>query len=102
MVYTHGAETSLAICRELGVPEVWVYRVRKRSLEFLLLGGDGRYAASAASRSFPFLTPADVLPWVESTVGEPDNLWESRLRDWVRDVLGPRVRPARQADERGA
>jgi Uma2 family endonuclease len=90
IVVSHGAGKSLTIYTELRVPEVWVYRVSKRVLEFLHLGADGRYTAAATSRAFPFLTPADVLPWIEPTVDEPDNAWESRLRTWVRDVLAPR------------
>ena len=68
-VATHEPKKSLVICRELGVPEVWVYRVRRRSLEFLHLDAQGQYQAGPASRAFPFLTPADVLPWVEPTAG---------------------------------
>ena len=86
---------SLAICQELGVPEVWVYRVRRGSVEFLHRDAQGQYAPAPASRAFPFLTPADVLPWIESIDDEPDNFWEERLRAWVRDELGPR-RPRRQ------
>lgn len=89
-VATHEVRKSLVICRELGVPEVWVYRVRQRSLEFLHLDAQGQYQAAPASRAFPFLTPADVLPWVRHTPGEPDNLWEARLRAWVGAELAPR------------
>src|SRR5205823_4749517 len=89
-VATHEPRKSLIICRELGVPEVWVYRVRRRSLESLDLDVQGQYQAAKASRAFPFLTPADVLPWIAPTAGEPDRVWRSRLRDWVRDELAPR------------
>jgi Uma2 family endonuclease len=89
-VATHEVKKSLVICRGLGVPEVWVYRVRRRSLEFLHLDAQGQYQAAKASRAFPFLTPADVLPWIAPTAGESDRAWRSRLRDWVRDELAPR------------
>ena len=92
VVVTHNPAKSLAVCQELGVPEVWVYRVKRRSLEFLHLDAQGRYVPAQSSRSFSFLTPADVLPWIESQTDEPDNLWESRLRAWVRDELAPRRR----------
>ncbi len=63
VVATHEPTKSLDVCRELGVPEVWVYRVKRRqSLEFLHLDAQGQYSARPASRAFPFLTPADVLP----------------------------------------
>lgn len=89
-VATHDAKKALVICRELRVPEVWVYRVRRHTLEFLHLDDQGRYTACPTSRAFPFLTPADVLPWIESTSKESDRVWRGRLRAWVRDVLGPR------------
>jgi Uma2 family endonuclease len=92
IVATHDVARTLMICRELRVPEVWVYRVRKRSLEFLVLDADGKYAPAPTSRAFPFLTPADVLPWAKPHEGESDRLWRARLRAWVRDVLGPRAR----------
>ena len=90
VVVTHDPAKSLAVCAELGIPEVWVYRVRRQALEFLHLDESGRYAPSAASRAVPFLTPADVLPWVESPADEPDRLWRGRLRAWVSEVLAPR------------
>jgi len=93
VVVSHGADRSLSICGEMGVPEVWVYRERRRSLEFLHLGPDGRYASAPASRAFPFLAPADVLPWVETPAGEGYLAWEGRLRAWVRDELAVRGRP---------
>ncbi len=91
VVVTHSPAKSLAICRELGVPEVWVYWAKRKSLEFLFLDAQGEYTTGAASRAFPFLTPADALPWIDLPEAEPDNRWERRLREWVRDVLAPRL-----------
>ena len=54
-VATHDAKKSLVICRELGVPEVWVYRVRRRSLEFLLLDAQGQYQAARGEPGVPVL-----------------------------------------------
>ncbi len=92
-VATNDPRKALEICRELGVPEVWVYRVRRRTLEFLRLDDPGRYSAQPASLAFPFLRTADVLPWVESAAVESDRVWRERLRAWVRDELAPRRRP---------
>lgn len=92
-VNTNSPAKSLVIYQELGVPEVWVYWVKTRVLEFLHLGGDGRYSLEPTSRSFPFLAPGDVLPWLETVRGEPDNRWEQRVREWVRTELAPRYRP---------
>jgi Uma2 family endonuclease len=91
VVVSHAASKSLGVCQELGVAEVWVYRPRERSLEFLQLDArTGGYDAAPVSGSFPFLTPDDVLPWVADDPDEPDNAWEARLRAWVRDTLAPR------------
>src|SRR4051812_48732706 len=93
VVVSHGPTKSLAICRELGVPEVWIYWARKGTLEFLHLDAEGRYSPQPVSRAFPSLTPGDVLPWIESSGEEPDNRWTRRLRTWVREVLTPRREP---------
>jgi Uma2 family endonuclease len=90
VVVTHSPGKSLAVCQELGVPEVWVYRVKKGLLEFLHLDAQGTYVSAAMSRAFPFLTPDDVLPRVGPSGDGPDNRWERRLRAWVRDDLARR------------
>lgn len=92
-VYTNSPAKALLICQELGVPEVWVYWVKKRVLELLHLGADRQYASEPVSRAFPFLTTEDVLPWVEEPQGEPDNRWARRLKAWVRAELAHRYRP---------
>ena len=90
IVVTHSPAKSLAICQELGVPEVWLYWAKKGLIEFLHLDAQGRYVAGAVSLSFPFLTPADALLWTNASEDEPDNRWERRLRAWVRAELAPR------------
>jgi Uma2 family endonuclease len=95
VIVSHGPAQALAIYQELGVPEVWVYWAKKRKLEFLQLDEQGEYHPGKVSRSFPFLTPEDVLPWAEPSEGEPDIQRERRLRAWVRDVLAPRHGPRR-------
>ena len=87
---THPATGSVAICRALGVPEVWVSHALKHTLTFLHLNEPGQYVEARASLAFPFLTTADALPWVERRSDEPENRFVCRLHDWVRDVLGPR------------
>ncbi len=92
VVASHPPNNSLRICQALGIPEVWTYRVAKHTLEFLVLGEDGRYAVVQRSLAFPFLAPADVLPWIlqDPDQPEPGNRRRQRLRAWVRDTLGPR------------
>ncbi len=91
VVVTNPAANSLAICRRLGIPEVWVHDAPKSTLAFLHLDATGHYVEAPASRAFPFLIAAEVLPWVQSPAGESYNRWERRLHAWVRDVLGPRL-----------
>ncbi len=91
VVYSHDADPAIEVYRRFRVPEVWV--CDEAELRFLVLDANGRYAESAASRAFPFLTPGDVFAWIQrpETVSETD--WLLDLRSWVRDVLVPRVRP---------
>ena len=98
VVVTHSPAKSLAVCQELGVPEVWVYWAKKGLLEFLHLDAQGRYVPVASSRAFPFLTAADALPWAEASKDEPDNRWERRLRAWVRDELCSAATPDQRVD----
>ena len=90
VVVTNPAAKSLAICRRLGVPEVWVHDVPRSKMAFLHLDATGQYVEAPTSRAFPFLASSELLPWVQSPGPEPYIQWERRLRAWVRDVLGPR------------
>ncbi len=92
VVVTHSPAKALSVCRDLGIPEVWIYWANRGVLEFLDLDeARGDYVVVPMSRAFPFLTPADVQPWIVAAGNEPDNRWDRRLRQWVRDVLGPRL-----------
>jgi Uma2 family endonuclease len=91
VVWTHGPSEALEILEALKMPEVWVYDVPKRRLEFLVLGTEGGYATVPRSLSFPFLTPGDVLGQIQSIApGEPHYRWKRRLREWVVGTIGPR------------
>jgi Uma2 family endonuclease len=90
VVYSHDADAALEVYRRFRVPEVWV--CDESELRFLVLGPNGRYAESVASRAFPFLTPADVFAWVRRPETVPETDWLLDLRAWVRDVLAPRAR----------
>ena len=87
---TNPVANALAICRALHVPEVWTYDAPREELSFFHLDEADQYRAVRTSRSFPFLHAAEVAPWLDSPDDEPYHLWESRLRAWVREVLGPR------------
>lgn len=80
---SHSSLDRLGIYARLGVPEVW--RLEGDTLTFYVLGGDGRYASAAASRSFPLVGPADLLPFVQQARQAGDqNAILRQFRQWVR------------------
>lgn len=88
-IYGHSAATALEIYQQLGVPEVWLYLVKKQSLVFLQLDKVGEYLPISSSDSFPFLTPEDFIPWINDTeiFG---NVLKRKAKTWVREVIAPR------------
>jgi Uma2 family endonuclease len=89
-VHTHGAEKAVEVLRRLRVPEVWV--CDDDGLRIFVLQANKRYAASDRSLAFPFLTATEILDWVQRPPMTPDLEWMTELRQWVQDVLVPRVR----------
>jgi hypothetical protein len=80
---TRSSLDRLSIYRALGVPEVW--RPEGGALTFHVLDAAGSYAAAPASRSFPMVTPADLLPFLEQARQAGDqNAVLRTFRDWVR------------------
>ncbi|MCI0463653.1 MAG: Uma2 family endonuclease [Gemmataceae bacterium] len=53
----------MSIYAKLGVPEVW--RLDGDTLTFHVLGGDGKYTEATASLSFPMVTPADLMGFLQ-------------------------------------
>jgi Uma2 family endonuclease len=80
---THSSLDRLGIYAALGVPEVW--RLEGDGLTFYHLGADGAYSAAPASRSFPLVTPTDLMPFVQQARQAGDENAVIRLfRDWTR------------------
>ena len=80
---THSSLDRLGIYAALGVPEVW--RLEGDVLTFYHLGADGTYSAAPASRSFPLVRPADLMPFVQQARQAGDENAVIRLfRDWAR------------------
>lgn len=77
----HSSLDRLAIYAALGVPEVWRYD--GQTLTFYLLGVAGRYA-EGASRTFPGLAPADLLPFFTLRDHMDENALMRQFRAWVR------------------
>jgi Uma2 family endonuclease len=80
---SHSSLDRLAVYAALGVPEVW--RLEGDTLTFHVLGADGAYTAGATSRSFPLVTPADLLGFVQQArqAGDQNAIVRS-FRQWVR------------------
>ena len=96
VVGSHSATTSLQVCRDLGVPEVWVYDVRARRFMCVVLKRPAtraaNYSSAAASQAFSFLSPADVEPWLVDPVDDFRGALDRKVRSWVRVTLAPRYK----------
>jgi Uma2 family endonuclease len=73
----------LAIYAALRVPEVW--RLEGDTLTFYALRDDGTYEIVAVSRSFPLVSPADLLGFLQQARQAGDeNAVVRQFRDWIR------------------
>lgn len=94
-VVTHGHELAMEICRELEIPELWVYDVANGQVTFWQrrrAGSRGSYAPCARSLAFPFLLASDLPSWLEDTEAG-DNSEFVRMQRWAQTVLAPRRKP---------
>jgi Uma2 family endonuclease len=89
-VHSHDADAAIEVYRRFKVPEVWV--CDEAELVILVLEPSGRYAASATSAAFPFLSAAEVFDWVSRPQTLTETEWIKGLRRWVRRTKKPRVR----------
>jgi Uma2 family endonuclease len=76
----------LPVYASLGVPEVWRYRARRRTLRFLRLVGDS-YEPIERSLALPALTPTLVLEALAFGEDLIDSEWARLLRAWVSRTL---------------
>jgi Uma2 family endonuclease len=81
------SQTKLPLYAGLGVPEVWRYRPRKRTLWFGRLAGEG-YEEITVSDALPGLTPATVLDLLNEASSQVISAWDV----WLRDVWFPEHR----------
>jgi Uma2 family endonuclease len=73
----------LGIYAALGVPEVW--RLEGDVLTFHVLGGGRSYSEAPVSRSFPLVTPADLVGFVrQARQAGDENPVIRQFRDWVQ------------------
>jgi Uma2 family endonuclease len=77
----------------LGIPELWVLELPRRTLTFHHLKTRGKsrgtYGIASRSRAFPFLTSREVLERLDDTELDAIAFLEN-CRDWARSVLLPR------------
>ena len=86
---TADSEVALPAYARIGVPEVWIYKARKRSLWFGRLAGD-HYAEVDRSVALPRLTPSLVLQALDARGGGMgDRLWARWLEGWARALSEP-------------
>jgi Uma2 family endonuclease len=83
---THSSLDRLGIYAALGVPEIW--RFDGQHLTFHVLGADGQYSAAESSLTFPQLTPADLLAFLNLRGQMDENAVVRQFRTWVRQRFG--------------
>lgn len=80
---THSSLNRMDIYAALGVPEVW--RLDGNTLSFFVLGAGRAYSSAAVSRSFPRVTTADLLGFIQQGRQAGDqNTVTRQFREWVR------------------
>jgi hypothetical protein len=82
----------MALYAKLGVPELWRYRTKTKSLVFLILNESGGYNPTDQSKSLPMLTPALVIEALAMCEGISESVWDRRLRIWVREKFAPEAK----------
>lgn len=81
---THSSLDRMKIYAALGVPEVW--RVDGGVLTFQVLQPRRRYISSPTSLSFPQVTPADLMRFLQMRATLDENAVVQQFRLWVRTL----------------
>jgi Uma2 family endonuclease len=82
---TRSSLDRMSIYAALKVPEVW--RLDGDILTFQVLGKRLKYSVSLTSRSFPKVTPANLLPYlIQARDAGDQNPVLRRFRAWVREL----------------
>jgi len=80
---SHSSLDRLSIYAALKVPEVW--RLDGDVMTFYILGEDGEYRIAERSRAFPFVSPADLMPFLlQARAAGDQNPILRQFREWVR------------------
>jgi len=76
----------LPVYATLGVPEVWQYRVSRRTIKFLRLG-EGVYRPIDQSLSLPVLTPSRVLEAMSAGEEMAETDFMDYLQNWAAELI---------------
>jgi Uma2 family endonuclease len=79
---THSSMNRMGIYAALKVPEVWRYD--DQSLVFFVLNERGEYLSTPTSKQFPFLRPADLLPFLAKLTTMDENAIIREFRAWIQ------------------
>jgi Uma2 family endonuclease len=83
---TSSSMNRMDIYAALRVPEVW--RLKSDVLTFHVLCADGKYSISATSRSFPLVSPGDILSFLKhARQANNVNPVVREFRAWIRQRL---------------
>jgi Uma2 family endonuclease len=85
---THSSLDRMSIYAAFKVPEVW--RLRGDALHVYRLGGAGHYQEAERSPTFPLVTPAELVRFVQLGEAEDDTSMVRAFRAWVREQLAHR------------
>lgn len=89
---TRSSLDRFAIYAALGVPEVW--RFDGQALTCYHRNDQGTYDERPASRAFPFLRVADLVPFLDQVFDVDDGALMQNFETWLRANLPPSARPA--------
>ena len=79
----------LPVYAALGVPEVWRYDAREKTLWFGRLIDGPSYVAIERSVALPMLTPDLVLDALQLGIGLNESTWYRLMKTWVLETFGP-------------
>lgn len=72
----------IGIYAAMGVPEVWRFNGKK--LRFCVLQSTGEYTDAESSRTFPFLRPRDLLPFLLPEKSEDATTRTNNFVEWLQ------------------
>jgi Uma2 family endonuclease len=88
---SHSADAALAEWGRIGTPEVWRFDAEAWAFRFCRRQPDGTYQEAERSAFLVVLTASDVLDQLRTAEELGPFDWTTRLNDWTRDVLRPRL-----------